>query len=99
MNEGTEQPWWEVPPAREVSYEAADLGADDPAGLPGDVVTCDACYSRHPLEEFQLRGQWHLCSECCTELDAAQRDGDVEDIDTFVTTHVLNDELLEDPGF
>lgn len=99
MNEGTEQPWWEIPPTREEGYGAADLGGDEPAGLPGDMVTCDACYSRRPLDEFQLRAQWHLCSECINELDAALRDGDVEDLDTFVTTHVLNDELLEDPGF
>lgn len=99
MNDDRAQPWWEVPPAQDPSYEAADLGADELARLPGDVVTCDACYARRPLEEFQLRGHWHLCAECARELDAALRDGDVEDIDTFVTTHVLNDELLEDPGF
>ncbi len=99
MNERPEQPWWEVPPAGEVGFGAADLGSDEAAGLPGDVVTCDACYSRRPLDEFQLRGQWHLCAECWTELDAALRDGDVEDLDTFVTTHILNAELIEDPGF
>ena len=98
MNESPEQPWWEIPPAPETSYEYAALGADEPA-LASDVVTCDACYSRRPLEAFQLQGQWHLCTECTAELEAALRDGNVEDLDTFVTTHVLNDELLEDPGF
>lgn len=99
MIEGTEQPWWEVPPTGDMSYGATDGRDESPALSLNDVVTCDACYSRHPLDELQLRGQWHLCGECTAEFEAALRDGDVEDLDTFVTTHILNDELIEDPGF